>query len=239
MIPLRSKTHLILLFCMILITKKGISNSYYSSGSGYWNSSSTWLNGQIPPLTNGDSIYIQSDVMYTTSLHLNPAIYCQIDSGASLCGHHLFLVHSGSLLHNYGTLYADTLGIGSGGQVDNYGYMQITNFGLILGVLNSGAMQVGGSFVCMSKSIGASEYNAETNSLYVFPNPSKKGDNLQLSEYALVNRICVLNLEGQVFIESYSFNGEISTTDLPVGVYILLLMGDSELPIPIKFVIID
>jgi hypothetical protein len=213
----------LILFFLLINSLKSVAGSYYSAASGNWNSSASWVNGQIPPLNGTDSIYIQHHIMYNYTLNLVSATYLYIDSGASVCGHYKFFVRSGSEVANYGEIYADTMGIASGGLVNNYGFMQLANLGIIAGTLNSGNMQVGGNFLCSEKPGGEAELeNVQFTNFY--PLPGKNGEEIHCSfkNWAGDFRVQIFSMTGEMVLETeMGEEGGFYVNGLTPGIYLV------------------
>lgn len=179
------------------------ATTFFTVNSGVWNTSSIWLNGQIPPLSGTDTIYIQHHIMFTSALNLVPANYLRIDSMGSLCGHERLIVQTGSKIDNYGELYADSLFV-NGGMVTNYNYTHLTNTAWVSNggsfVNNGGSMQIGGSFLCNEKPGGEAEMQMEKHSIGFFPQPARTGEEIR----------CDLGVvEGNCIVKIYSLRGEL------------------------------
>lgn len=213
-------------FFVILFTGlsfKVNATAYYTVSSGSWESTGIWVNGQIPPLNGGDSIYIKHNVMYSSSITLTTATYLQIDSTGNLCGHRKFFVPSGSSMMNYGEVYADSLII-NGGLVTNYNFMHMTNMAMVSAggsLVNHGNMLIGNSFLCFEKANGLEEEN-EDDRARIYPLPVRNGEELQIKGLQEDCTIRIFTLAGKLAYEKKLVAGQgIFIAGLSAGIYII------------------
>lgn len=213
--------------CLFSVVCAGIptelnATTYSTVGSGNWGSASIWANGQVPPLTGGDSICIRHGVFYSSSIVLTMATYLQLDSSGTLCGHRKFFVPSGSALMNYGEVYADSLII-NGGTVTNYGFMHMTNMAVVNfggSLMNYGNMLVGHSFLCFEKSNGFEEVENGSYHSLIYPLPIRNGEAFRVKGLEEDCTVRIYTLAGQLVYEGKTGNGEgILITGLSAGIY--------------------
>jgi hypothetical protein len=214
-------------------SEKAYSATFHTISGGNWNSLAVWLNGQIPPLTGTDSIYVLHNVMYTSALVFVPSCYLEINGSGSLCGHERFIVQSGAIVNNYGDLYGDSMFI-NGGQVHNFGYVLLSNVAVITngGSLNNGVggtLQVGGNFLCSEKPGGEAELGKQAYPVGFFPQPGKNGEMMHCDFKSESDKygLRIFSLTGELVLEIMADeNGEFYVNGLNPGIYFVLAEGE-------------
>ncbi len=217
--------------------------AYYTATSGSWSAPATWINAQVPALSGSDSIFIGHHVMYSASINLISSTYLRIDTGASLCGHRRFFVQAGSVLDNFGDLFADSLII-PGGNVTNYSYMLLTNMAAVSNggsFTNNGSMQVGGSFLCSEKPQAIAETGIG-GAIAFYPNPTRNGQKTVVKglNYSAIQSLMLFSATG-LFVEELEISvaGTFLPEGLRAGVYMVRLMENGRVVATGKLVIVE
>lgn len=225
-----SKTRNILLFLIFTtFTSWASATTWHTISTGYWNQSSIWLNGNIPPLHSSDSIYIHHHVALTDDITLTNGGYLKVDSSAGICGHITLTIGLNAIMHKYGYCQIDTLLI-PGGDVDFYppGYSifsmwgQITNGGSFS--LNGSGLTVGAWFQCQKGPVSAEEN--ENYSLNVYPNPFKDELFIENPTSSLL-KIKIYDALGNLLL--FSDEKTISTSHFPSGIYFIEIETDEAI----------
>jgi len=218
-------------FLLLFGLTKSFGGTYYTVASGTWNSTVVWVGGQMPSMTGTDTIYIFHHLMYTSALNFPSATHIQIDTLGSLCGHERFILQTGAELDNYGELYGDSLFI-NGGLLHNYGYILLSNMALISNggsFVNSGSMQIGGTFLCSEKT-GVEELGNADHSLGFFPQPGRNGEEIHSNLKGLGGNcsVKIFSLTGEM-VEETGINeeGGFYVNGITPGIYFVMI-GENE-----------
>jgi hypothetical protein len=210
----------ILLICLLapFFTRAGI---FHTANSGTWSAPSVWINGQIPPLSGTDTIFIHHHLTYTYPTVLTTTTVLIIDTGGSLCGHERFYVQAGSNVTNNGDFYADTL-ILNGGHLFNNNYIVLANMAVVTnggGIANNGSMVIGLSFVCSQVADAIEEKNI-TDNFIIYPNPVSYGQEIHIENLPENYELLIIDLQGKI-VRSMEAAPVISPGDLDPGIYFI------------------
>ncbi|CAN5553898.1 hypothetical protein BH10BAC1_BH10BAC1_21530 [soil metagenome] len=233
----------IILFLFFVQISK--ATTWQTTSSGFWNNSSIWLTGVVPPLFSSDTFNITFPVALQNNLSLNTGGLMTIFSSGGICGHYKMTLSTGSELNKFGILELDSLYVpGGSANLQAPGQVILSYNGIIT---SGGSLSVSGCpfavgpwFNCQQPEYGfANDIDELTKilSIFVYPNPFI---NSAIISYDLTENLSIeislLNVLGKEIslLKSNQTAGKhelaINSSDLGLakGMYFVKLKTDSS-----------
>jgi hypothetical protein len=235
LIPLK-KTLITLLILLIFQSTK--ATTWFAVSDGYWNSPAVWSTGVVPPYISTDTFKIQSHVIISSNLILNPTGQMTIDANGGICGHKKMICYSNTRVTKYGILQLDSMEV-RGGVVNCYapGQVIFSYNAFIVGsgssfVINGCSLQVGGWFNCTQPEFAfqlAGINEQSSDAIAIYPNPSNGILKINLKEKKL-KTIFVYNMLGDVLFQTNAANNSTFNIDISQaspGIYFVKALSDN------------
>jgi hypothetical protein len=222
----------------MLVFQSAKSTTWYAVSDGYWNSPAVWSTGAVPPYISADTFQIQSHVIISSNLILNPTGQMTIDANGGICGHKKMICYANTRVTKYGVLQLDSMEV-RGGVVNCYapGLVILSHYAFVVGsgssfVINGCSLNVGAWFNCTQPEFAFQLAGIDEQSsaaIFIYPNPSNGIFKINLAGKKL-KTVFLFNILGDVLFQTNAstnttFNIDISQAS--PGVYYVKALSDN------------